>query len=605
MGFGFLNAAWSPPDDLSAAGQDAQFAQIAVDADGNATAVWKRFNGTNDIIQSSTKPFGGIWQTTPDDLSVLGQNALSPQIAVDANGNATVVWQEFNGTNWVIQSSTKPFGGIWQATPDDLSAPGQDALLPQIAVDVNGNATAVWKRFNGTNDIIQSSTKLFGGIWQTTPDDLSASGQNALLHQIAVDANGNATAVWLRNFIIQSSTKPFNETWQAVPDDLSAPGQTASEPQIAVDANGNATAVWWRFNGINNIIQSSTKPFGGTWQSPDDLSVAVAGQDALGPQIAVDANGNATAVWQEFNGTNNIIQSSTKPFGGIWQAIPDDVSTPGQDARFSQIAVDANGNATAVWGRYSGTNNVIQSSTKPFGGIWQTTPDDLSVHSQAVGSPQIAVDASGNATAVWWRSNGTHSIVQSSTHFFGPTVTHLNPNSGPAAGGTSVTITGTNFLEGSTVMFGSTPAVSVIVNSPTMLTAIAPPGTGTVDVIVTVQEMTSSITAADQYTYQSRPPRPARFKGKAKRSGHKLFIKTTWNKSTTNTIARYEIFARHKRIKKISAHERPHATIHLHPHSVPHHMSKKYRHYIHDKYKIRSVDTAGTLSSFTQLKVRH
>jgi hypothetical protein len=304
----------------------------------------------------------------------------------------------------------------------------------------------------------------------------------------------------------------------------------------------------------------------------------------------------------KLNGADWIIQASTKPFGSHWQDTPDDLSGTGQRADTPQIAVDANGNATAVWMRSNGFNSIIQASIKPFGGIWQDTPDDLSETGQTATNPQIAVDANGNATAVWMRSNGTNVIIQSSTHFFGPTVTHLNPNSGPAAGGTSVTITGTNFLEDSAVMFGSTPAASVIVNSPTSITAVAPPGTETVDVTVTVQELTSPITAADQYTYQSQP---ARFKGKVKRSKHKLFIKTTWKKSTTNNIARYEIFARHKRIKKISAHEKPQATIHLHPHSLPHHISKKYRHYIHNKYKIRSIDTSGSPSLCTQLKIRH
>jgi hypothetical protein len=599
MSFGFLHAAWSPPDDLSVAGQSSSVPQVAVDGNGNATAVWMRFNGADNIIQASTKPFDGAWQAVPDDLSVDGQNAVDSQVAVDPNGNATAVWSRSNGTNNIIQASTKPFGGIWHA-PEDLSVEGQDASYPQIAVDTSGNATVVWMRSNGTNTIIQTSTKPFGGIWHA-PEDLSVEGQDASYPQIAVDTSGNATAVWAEsngiNNIIQASTKPFGGIWQA-PEDLSAEGQDAFQPQIAVDPSGNATAVWAEFNGTKNIIQASTKPFGGTWQAPEDLSAE--GQDASYPQIAVDPSGNATAVWARFNGTNYIIQASTKPFGGIWQA-PEDLSAEGQDAILPQIAVDANGNATVVWMRSNGTDNIIQASTKPFGGVWQA-PENLSADGQNAILPQIAVDANGNATVVWMRSNGTDTIIQASTHFFGPTVTRLNPNSGPSAGGTSVTITGTDFLEGSSVMFGSTPAVSVIVNSLTTITAVAPHGTGTVNVTVTVQGMTSPITAADQYTYQSQP---ARFRGKVQRREHKLFIKATWKKSTTNTIARYEIFARHKRIKKISAHKKPQAIIHLHPHSVPHHISKKYRHYLHKKYKIRSIDISGIPSSFTQLKIRH
>ena len=39
-----------------------------------------------------------------------------------------------------------------------------------------------------------------------------------------------------------------------------------------------------------------------------------------------------------------------------------------------------------------------------------------------------------------------------------PTVTSVSPNSGPAAGGTSVTITGTNFTGATAVTFGGTAA---------------------------------------------------------------------------------------------------------------------------------------------------
>jgi hypothetical protein len=84
----------------------------------------------------------------------------------------------------------------------------------------------------------------------------------------------------------------------------------------------------------------------------------------------------------------------------------------------------------------------------------------------------------------------------------GPSVTGLAPSSGTIFGGTDVTITGTNFLAGSVVMFGTTPAASVTVNSPTSITAEAPPhGLGPVDVRVTTPLGTSLNTSADNFTY--------------------------------------------------------------------------------------------------------
>lgn len=68
----------------------------------------------------------------------------------------------------------------------------------------------------------------------------------------------------------------------------------------------------------------------------------------------------------------------------------------------------------------------------------------------------------------------------------GPTVTAVNPKSGTTAGGTPVTITGTNFQSGATVTFGGTAASSVVVASATTITAVTPAKpTGTVAVAVT------------------------------------------------------------------------------------------------------------------------
>ena len=52
-----------------------------------------------------------------------------------------------------------------------------------------------------------------------------------------------------------------------------------------------------------------------------------------------------------------------------------------------------------------------------------------------------------------------------------PTVTGITPSSGPAGGGTAVTITGTGFLAGATVKLGGTAASNVVVASSTSITA--------------------------------------------------------------------------------------------------------------------------------------
>jgi hypothetical protein len=82
-----------------------------------------------------------------------------------------------------------------------------------------------------------------------------------------------------------------------------------------------------------------------------------------------------------------------------------------------------------------------------------------------------------------------------------PTITGTTPLSGPSTGGTSVVITGTNFLNATSVQFGSVNAASYTVNSPTQITATAPAGTTTVDVTVVTPQGTSAHGALDEYTY--------------------------------------------------------------------------------------------------------
>ncbi len=86
-----------------------------------------------------------------------------------------------------------------------------------------------------------------------------------------------------------------------------------------------------------------------------------------------------------------------------------------------------------------------------------------------------------------------------------PTITKLAPKKGPAAGGTPVTITGTGFSGVLAVRFGPTPATTYKVESPTRITATAPPGTvGTVEVRVEAGAGTSPATNKDRFKYTAK-----------------------------------------------------------------------------------------------------
>ncbi len=111
------------------------------------------------------------------------------------------------------------------------------------------------------------------------------------------------------------------------------------------------------------------------------------------------------------------------------------------------------------------------------------------------GTVDVTVVTSGGTSAISPADQFTYTAVAA------PIVTGISPNSGPAPGGTLVTITGTGFTGATAVDFGTTPATDVTVVSPTTITADSPAGTGTVDVTVRTPGGTSAISTADDFTY--------------------------------------------------------------------------------------------------------
>ncbi len=112
----------------------------------------------------------------------------------------------------------------------------------------------------------------------------------------------------------------------------------------------------------------------------------------------------------------------------------------------------------------------------------------------------VTVSATDNANP----TNSGSTSFQWSVFTIAPVITKVKPATGPGAGGTKVTITGTNLTHASSVSFGSVSATSFKVSrSGKKITARAPAQpAGTVDIIVTTpQGGPSSPTPADQFTY--------------------------------------------------------------------------------------------------------
>jgi RHS repeat-associated protein len=113
-----------------------------------------------------------------------------------------------------------------------------------------------------------------------------------------------------------------------------------------------------------------------------------------------------------------------------------------------------------------------------------------------------APPGTGTAPITVTTPGGTSPDVAASRYTYAgvPTVTSVGPLTGSTAGGNTVTINGTNLTPAPAVTFGTT-AAKVRALSSTSLLAIAPPGTGTTDVVVRTAGGTSAQTAVDRYVY--------------------------------------------------------------------------------------------------------
>lgn len=404
---------WSTPVNLSEAGSGSGDPQIAIDGSGNAVAIWRRYDGNNDIAQSSWSDDGGASWSASVSLSEPGEGASNPRIVIDESGIGHAVWNRYDGNDGRVQYTRTIDGGVTWSAPVNLSTSGGSAQRPHIAVDGSGNLIAVWHRSNGDNNIVQASRSTNSGVSWSTPVDLSLTGEDADNPRVAADGSGNIVAVWTRSDgsdqRIQASRSTNGGAGWSTPAYLSESGVASERPRVAIDDLGNAVAVWAYDPNADTRVQASKLAVGSTsWSAP--VNVSAAGNSAATPQVAIDGSGTAVAVWRYYGVDGTMIQSSRLASGGASWSVPAQLSVYPGSSDNPQVAASGSGNAVAVWQQ----SGIIRFSRSTDGGVSWTVPTELSEPGQAAITPEVAVDESGNTVALWRRSNGDNDIIQAS-----------------------------------------------------------------------------------------------------------------------------------------------------------------------------------------------
>ncbi len=398
--------------------------QVAVDPQGQATVVWEELGPEKQLwIQAEHVDANGF----PGPIQTLAKfqrnipDCPCPQVAVDQVGRATIVWQSFDGENHRIQAAQIDAAGT--AGPVyTFSPPGYDAWDQRVAVDPEGRSTLVWDLPSPSENV---ETVRFGadGIPEGV-QVLSETASGVTYPAVGVGPEGKATVVWaisegMRTVQIDPSGTPG--TIREI-----SPSDTADGlPRVVVDSKGIATIAWWRGLGNYEVksVRLNSEGIPGTVQA---LSPPGENGGALEPKLAIDPQDRVTAVWQTFN--ERIYAVRLDQSGAPETVYP--LSEPDREAGTPQVAAAPDGRVIVVWSlpppifipepgcteevEFDPASDVVEAAFLGPDGKPEGVKNVSPFGEQSL-VPQIGMNSLGLPTVVWESFDGTYFCEDTTT----------------------------------------------------------------------------------------------------------------------------------------------------------------------------------------------
>ena len=311
------SAGWSSAAVVSPTGQTATSPAVVMRPDGSAVLSWAAQRSADTVIEASVWTAAAGW-SAPAVVSGTGMSFTGPvALGADGSGHVLAAWGQYNASSGAISvvSATLSPAGSWSA-PTVLATPAGSAIR-QVSVAVNPAGAAVVGWIRKYNDLYGDVvTRPAGGSFGTPATIASGPWRPALqqLHslQVAIDANGRASAAW-NNSYANASAQQATGTWAPA---TVFPMGYAANPALAVDGTGAAQMLW----AVGGALASSLPP-GGTWTTPATSVFPGAKPVDLG----IAANGTSDfAGW--YDGTANQITAAVHTASG-W-GTPTQVSPP-------------------------------------------------------------------------------------------------------------------------------------------------------------------------------------------------------------------------------------------------------------------------------------
>jgi hypothetical protein len=283
---------------------------VAMNAAGDFIVAWQGPGiDEEDIFIQRFDPNG---QPLGDELLV---NSFTqgkqryPTVAMNTDGAFVVVWESENldTETTVVSCQLFDVNGLAVGEEFDVNAPA-DCRYPDVAMDPNGNFTIVWMQDNSSNSIIG---RLYdaNGTAKTEPFEVSTINFSSLTRPaIAMDANGYFVVTWDgdpdRASLDDIHARLFDPNGTPLGDQFivnTTTAETQQYPQVAMSNLGEFVIVW------ESEIESSTVERDIFGQRFDSLGQPVGDEflintyvegDQRYPDIALGENGVFVTVWQ-------------------------------------------------------------------------------------------------------------------------------------------------------------------------------------------------------------------------------------------------------------------------------------------------------------------
>ena len=449
----YRSGAWTHPtgigDNISLDGQIARNPQVAMDNYGAALIVWEQSDGGN--LQIFKAEYRGTWSipvSLSDNISPDLSDSYEPKVSMGDNGEALIVWGQFDGAvNQIFKSEYR--SGSWTHPVDlndNISPDSRDAYSYQVSINKNGDSVIVWTQYAGLNDAIFKS-EYRSGVW-THPLDLTDSisdvSTGAASPQVSINDIGNTLITWHQSDT--SAMQIFKSEYQLgswvhpsnLADNISLDGQLTSAPKVDLNERGDALIVWTQYDGSNlQVFKSEYRD--GTWLHPTGLgdSISVSGQDASDIQVSLNNSGNAIIAWAQYDGSYFQAFKSLYQFG-VWThptSLSDNISPDGNSVSSLKLAMNESGDAVITWHQFTGIRSQIFKS-EYRSGIWShplNINDNISPDGRDAFYPEVAIDNSGDTIIVWQQASALFIEIFKSEYRSGSWVhpTDLNDNISP------------------------------------------------------------------------------------------------------------------------------------------------------------------------------